>query len=253
MSVRVMADVWDFGPDDPIDNSVLLRLANHCNDQGRSCFPSIAEVASKVRRSERTVSRSIAQLEIDGWITVDRGTGKGNTSQYVLNISLLKERQAVSLTKEKEGQTVQQRVTATTAKGDSDDNPPHPLIGITIKEPSKEPSSAKGQDFALTPPNESDLPQWIPLEAWNGWLEIRKKKKSPVEGRSKTIALNKLEKWYRQNYDLEVILDAATLGNWQGLYLPKDENGQFIKPLPKTFEYVEVTPEEWWNTDNANS
>lgn len=135
-----MADVWDFGPDDPIDNSVLLRLANHCNDQGRQCFPSIAEVAKKVRRSERTVSRSIAQLEADGWLTVERGVGQGKTSHYVINTAMLKTRQAVTFPEDEGGQPRQQKVTATTTKGDSGDKPLEPLNGVTVKEPSGEPS-----------------------------------------------------------------------------------------------------------------
>jgi hypothetical protein len=151
-----MADVWDFGPDDPIDNSVLLRLANHCNDQGRQCFPSIEDVAKKVRRSESTVKRSIVQLETDGWITVERGVGKGNFSHYVINVARLKERQdddfaepkrcqPATFSDPKRCQPQQQKVSATTAKGVSHENPPHPLYGRNIKEPSGEPSGAEAQ------------------------------------------------------------------------------------------------------------
>jgi DNA-binding transcriptional regulator YhcF (GntR family) len=251
MSVRVMADVWDFGPDDPIDNSVLLRLANHCNDQGKQCFPSIDEISKKVRRSVRTVSRSISQLESEGWITVERGSGKGNTSQYVINIALLKERQAVAFSKEKDGQAKQQRVTAKVVKGDSGDNPPHPLIGVTIINHPETPKDG-GVDLQLFPKDYDSLPSWIPLEAWNGWLERRKKKKSPVEGRAKTIAINQLEKWHKQGYDLTIILDAATFHNWQGLYLPKDEHGQIIKPKEPEYEIVEISPKEWWEKGSSN-
>ena len=141
-----MADVWDFGPEDPIDNSVLLRLASHCNDQGKQCFPSIEEVAKKVRRSERTVSRSIAQLEIDGWITVERGVGKGNVSQYVVNVALLKRRQADAFREEERGQPRQEKVTADPRKGDSGDNPPYPLLGRNVKETSEETSGDPGTE-----------------------------------------------------------------------------------------------------------
>lgn len=136
-----MADVWDFGPDDPIDNSVLLRLANHCNDFGRQCFPSIEEVAAKVRRSVRTVSRSIAQLEADDWISVERGVGKGKTSHYTINVAKLKTRQAVAFSEMETRQPRQQNLTATTAKPDSHDNPPHPLLGVTVRETSRNQST----------------------------------------------------------------------------------------------------------------
>ena len=90
MSVRVMADVWDFGPKDPIDCSLLLALANHCNDEGRNCFPSIERLSSMIRRSRATVTRSITRLETDGWISVQRGKGRGNISQYEVNVTRLK-------------------------------------------------------------------------------------------------------------------------------------------------------------------
>jgi DNA-binding transcriptional regulator YhcF (GntR family) len=144
MSVRVMADVWDFGPEDPIDCSVLVALGNHSNDDGKSCYPSVERVAKMIRRSQRTVERSITALEISEWITVERGGGRGIVSNYEINVEKLKERQSVayleSKSKSKERQPRQEKATATTIKGDSHDKPPHPLIGVTINEPRTEPS-----------------------------------------------------------------------------------------------------------------
>jgi hypothetical protein len=138
-----MADVWDFGPENATDNNVLLCLANHCDDNGKSCFPSIARIAQMSRRSGRTVVRVIAALEAAGWVAVTRGTGSGVMSQYTVNVAKLKGCHGVTLS-----QT--ERVTLTTEKGDIDaikgdigDKPPHPLIGRTIKEPSGEPSHAQ--------------------------------------------------------------------------------------------------------------
>lgn len=99
--------------------------------------------------------------------------------------------------------------------------------------------------------SEITLPEWLPLEAWNGWLEVRKKKKDksgrlvPWTERCATIALGKLERWKAENYDLTIILDAATSGNWQGLYLPKDDHGQEIKPKTKWRRGDPNNPEDW--------
>lgn len=111
MSVRVMADVWEFGPEDAADCSVLLILADHGNDDGTNCFPSIERIAKRARRSERTVERSIAALEKGGWIAVKKGVGRGNFSSYRVNVEFLKRRQ-VDAFNEKE------RVTNATIKGD---------------------------------------------------------------------------------------------------------------------------------------
>lgn len=95
-----MADVWDFGPEDSVDCNVLVCLASHSNDDGQSCFPSIPRIAKMTRRSERTVQRAIVSLEEGGWLTVERGTGKGNPSQYAINVAKLKGCQPVTLSKE---------------------------------------------------------------------------------------------------------------------------------------------------------
>lgn len=103
MSIRLMADVWENGPEAALEANVLAHLANHANDDGQSCYPSIARVARMCRISDRSVQRAIVELEKEGWLTVVRGTGKGNFSQYTLNVAKL------------------QRVTSTPSKGDIDD------------------------------------------------------------------------------------------------------------------------------------
>jgi hypothetical protein len=101
----------------------------------------------------------------------------------------------------------------------------------------KEGKGKEGKGASLT---REDLPEWIPSEPWNGWLDVRKKKHSPVQGRSRTIAINKLKKWKDQGYDLTEILDAATFGNWQGLYLPEG-----IKPKKSFRSGDPNNPADW--------
>ncbi len=84
-----MADVWDFGPDDPIDCAVLVCLASHSNDDGASCYPSVGRIARMTRYSERTVIRSIATLEADGWLRVVHGK-RGPLLQ--INVDWMEER-----------------------------------------------------------------------------------------------------------------------------------------------------------------
>lgn len=172
-----MADVWDFGPEDAVDCNVLVCLASHSNDDGKSCFPSIPRIAKMTRRSERTVQRAIVSLEESGWLTVERGTGKGNPSHYAINVAKLKGCQPVTLSKE-DGEGCQprpQRVTPTTAKGDTvtpkgdtHDKPPHPLIGVTVIEPSIEPP----ENLALTPFEGKALNQRVQfIEAFKRYWE----------------------------------------------------------------------------------
>lgn len=101
-----MADVWDNGPEDPIDCATLLVLANFANERGQSCYPSVVTIARMTRRSIRTIERSIATLEADGWIRIaTRGNGAGNVTAYVLDTARLKGRQGDGVSAEQKGDT----------------------------------------------------------------------------------------------------------------------------------------------------
>lgn len=132
-----MSLVWGSTLRDRTQVDVLNYLANCGDDDGGNCFPGIPRIARFARCSERTVIRTIAQLEQLGFITVLRGDGRGNRSEFQLNVALLKECQDVTLS------VGQKRVIRRSKKGDSEarkgdigGNPPHPLISRTVREPS---------------------------------------------------------------------------------------------------------------------
>lgn len=71
------------------------------------------------------------------------------------------------------------------------------------------------------------LPVWLSVEAWSGYLEMRRKlKKSPTE-RGVDLLIAKLEKFMLRGHDPTAILDNSTQNNWIGIFEPKAErNGQ---------------------------
>lgn len=141
MSVRVMADVWDNGPEDPTQRQVLLYLANCCDDTGGNCFPSIATIAEKTKFSGRTIQRALMELQKGDFVSVIRGTGRGNISQYKINVSRLKGCHRVA----------KERVSLSPEKGDSGSTKgrhsvvsPTPPYRSNRQEPSLNPQSAGG-------------------------------------------------------------------------------------------------------------
>ena len=62
------------------------------------------------------------------------------------------------------------------------------------------------------------LPDWMPLKAWDGWLEMRRGKKCPATPRALELAVKKLADLRAQGHDPEVILDQSTMMGWQGLF-----------------------------------
>lgn len=76
MSVRIMTQVWELELPDS-QKIVMLALADCANDEGM-CWPSIATLARKCSKSERTIQSMIRKLEEDGLVTREEVCGKGN-------------------------------------------------------------------------------------------------------------------------------------------------------------------------------
>lgn len=84
MSVRVMAKIWDCGPDRQSDRFLLLALADFANDAGE-CWPGMKSVAQKCCMTERGAQKIIRRLEDDGWLSIDTGGGRHGCNRYVIN------------------------------------------------------------------------------------------------------------------------------------------------------------------------
>lgn len=75
----------------------------------------------------------------------------------------------------------------------------------------------------ITPYN-PPLPDWIPVDAWNGWLEMRKKLKKPLTDRAAQRAINKLASMMQMGQDIAEVLDRSTMNGWTDLYEIKERN-----------------------------
>ena len=75
MSVRVMTAVWEITLPDS-DKIVLLALADCANDEGY-CWPSMATLAKKCSKTDRTVQASVKSLVAAGHLTRNEVPGKG--------------------------------------------------------------------------------------------------------------------------------------------------------------------------------
>lgn len=71
--------------------------------------------------------------------------------------------------------------------------------------------------------NTKDIPEFIPVDAWKGFVAMRKEIKKPLSARAITMAVNKLTKMHEAGYDVAAILDRSTFNNWQDLYEPKEK------------------------------
>ncbi len=90
MSVRMMSKV--FGLDvDPAEKLLLLALADHADDDGHNCWPSVPYLAWKTSLSDRHVRRMMKSLRDKGvLIPVEReGGGRQRSVIYQMDLGPL--------------------------------------------------------------------------------------------------------------------------------------------------------------------
>ena len=146
-----MSDVWRL--DLPtVEKLVLLALADHADDDGRSAYPSVARLAYKTSLTPRSVQRVLRRLEDQNLIVAvaHASGGRGKATEYAIFVSAGEPMLPFDEWKQQaKGDTVSpitervtddervtlepERVTLTTVKGVTNVTP-------TIREPSVEPS-----------------------------------------------------------------------------------------------------------------
>lgn len=90
--------------------------------------------------------------------------------------------------------------------------------------PSPAPSPAPGETTTM-------LPDWMPMENWRGFVEMRQKMKSPLTPRAVAIVVKKLDTLRAKGADPAQLLDQSVMNGWKGIF--------------------PVRPEEYWN-GNSN-
>ncbi len=98
---------------------------------------------------------------------------------------------------------------------------------LTNGTPNHKPDT-KNHKPVKTTPAAFALPDWVPLEPWSAWLEVRTKVRAPNTPRALAIAIKSLEELRDAGYDPKSVLDLATVRGWRGLFPPKAD-GQGAK------------------------
>lgn len=89
VSVSVMALVWRADLKS-VEKLVLMKLADHANDDGENAWPAVELMAAECGCSERSVQRYLRALEERGLITMTRnGGGRHQTNCYRVELEAL--------------------------------------------------------------------------------------------------------------------------------------------------------------------
>lgn len=79
------------------------------------------------------------------------------------------------------------------------------------------------------------IPEYIDLDAWNGYVEMRRSmgKSAPFTEKAKELTLRKLEDFHRQGYDVNHVLETAIERSWRGVFLTNDTPHRSLKTEEK--------------------
>jgi predicted transcriptional regulator len=242
MSIKVATLVLKYGPRPLFDFLVLLALANHASDFGDECWPSVKTIAAEMRIGESTVSRSLKTLAADGWISVMRKSKdhKGNAYRIALQKlmsvpqktpeSALQQRaeipeSALQQTPESSMSALQQHeVSSTAAQCQLYSEPPYLMINSSE-------SSKKRPLKTTTPPAAFVLPDWVPVEPWDHFIEMRTSMRKKPTTHAAELLVAKLDRLRSDGHDPGDVLDQSTASGWLGIFPLKDNaNGKAETP-----------------------
>ena len=77
-----------------------------------------------------------------------------------------------------------------------------------------------------------EIPEFIPLQDWNDFVEMRKHTKRSMTERAMKIMFNKLQQIKTKGFDISEVLQKSIANNWSDVYEPKDK-----KPSEQTFPF----------------
>lgn len=88
----------------------------------------------------------------------------------------------------------------------------------------------------------SDLPSWVPPEAWAEFLKMRKLLKKPLSEYGQKLALKTLNNLRLAGHDPQAVLDYAIENSNQGLFAPRGavpQRQQFQTPVEKASQWAD--------------
>mgnify|MGYP001561468072 CR=1 FL=1 len=95
---------------------------------------------------------------------------------------------------------------------------------VRIEPPTTIPHPPKERSKTTTKPTKStfELPDWIPAQQWEAWLESRAKARKSPTAFAKKLAVAKLQDLEEQGHSPAAVLAQSAFNGWSGLFPVKD-------------------------------
>lgn len=198
---------------------VLVALANCANgDLGGDliAWPSHAYLSKTTGQDRKTVWTNLKRLTQLGLIS-DTGQREGGTKQVIVyRLHPLKDANTGSELKIPENGTLP-----------NTEQFQNSLERIPFFPPKSPKNGIRNRNRTVKEPIEQFvIPNWIPVEVWKAFLEMRKNKRVKDTAYSLGRIVKKLEEFKAQGHDPAAILDTSIINCWTDVYLPKPQTYQ---------------------------
>lgn len=208
MSIKLMTQIWEVGPQKQGELLVLLAISDHADDDGYA-WPSMARIAKKARMLERSAQRIVRQLEADGWLTIQTGNGRHGCNQYRIN--------PVQETPS-ECHPVQETPRPKRQK-------PRPKVQETPSDVSPEPSGTinnrqSARDVLLS---------ILRADTVDAFLDLRKAKRAPMTVKAAELIVKKLA----GHSEPDAVVEKSIESGWTGVFPDKVKPSQFKARIPE--------------------
>lgn len=216
MSIRLMTAVWELDLS-ATEKLVMLALADWANDDGH-CWPSMKQLSGKTGMTDRGIRKVMGELVAAGHLERDERPGKG----VVYTVTPKKN---TSETPEPRSAPPRNHVPPEprSPRNETTETPePRSAnTSVTINTSQKTSSSSRGT--RAKPRNKITIPDWVPADAWAGFVEMRKRIRKPLTPRATELIISKLQALAEDGHPPGDVLDQSTTLSWQGIFPLKDQ------------------------------
>jgi Helix-turn-helix domain len=237
MSIKAINLVLDHYQEGGSKKLVLVVLANWCNDNGLSLFPSIAGIAKKVRVSESQARRIVHSLIDEGYLQVignHNGGAPTATRRYRLVLSKFAPRPILKITPCAQAST-------SIAAHDPLHGCAKPLAPTT-PESSVTINKATVNNAGDARAADCEVPAWLPKQALQDFLSHRQSLKKPMSAFAVKLLIAELGKLREAGHNPVACLHTAILNGWMSPYAPKPQGSA---------QYQTAAEKRAANTDRA--
>lgn len=174
--------------------------------------------------SEKAIQRSLAHLENIGWIKRWKVQGKHGNYPVLICRGAVHDASGNEYRVNGE-ETTDWRNPAYLRVGDLSVNRDRAvqLLSTDREERKKNREKLSAPDDPAPKPGASviapqSLPDWIPLDAWEAYLEFRKGKRTKATREAIDLLIRKLSVWRDGGQDVREILERSVMNGWTGIF-----------------------------------